>query len=188
MDVLLESPPPPPPLETSRTFFDIYLAGFKIECRVKSIKVLYLLSFVETPRKFIVAIINLRGVFTKLNKYIVFTMQTYKKLIIKVLLGQSQELIMSIHINLRCKYTYENAGFCILCIDGFKILKLLSNYRNFPRFFPEKRHRRQPPPSTPTSVWRFSWTKSICDASLTYNCPKRNTYSQRCMCFVLQII
>ena len=23
--------PPPPPLETSRTFFDIYLAGFKIE-------------------------------------------------------------------------------------------------------------------------------------------------------------
>ena len=64
---------------------------------------LYLLSFVETPRKFIIAelsirklgsssvliiklessaIINLRGVSTKLNKYIVFTMQTYKKLII----------------------------------------------------------------------------------------------------------
>ena len=72
---------------------------------------LYLLSFVETPRKFIIAelsirklgsssvlimiistdedpslriessaIINLRGVSTKLNKYIVFTMQTYKKL------------------------------------------------------------------------------------------------------------
>ena len=48
----------------------------------------------ETPRKFIVAelsiykstiylliiIINLRGVSTKLNKYIAFTMQTYKKL------------------------------------------------------------------------------------------------------------
>ena len=29
------------------------------------------------------AIINLRGVSTKLNKYIVFTMQTYKKLITK---------------------------------------------------------------------------------------------------------
>ena len=43
-------------------------------------KGLYLLSFVETPRKFIIAIINLRGVSTKLNKYIVFTMQTYKKL------------------------------------------------------------------------------------------------------------
>ena len=83
---------------------------------------MYLLSFVETPRKFIIAelsirklgsssvliiiyyllallqriistdedpslriessaIINLRGVSTKLNKYIVFTMQTYKKLI-----------------------------------------------------------------------------------------------------------
>ena len=30
---------------------------------------------------FIIAIINLRGVSAKLNKYIVFTMQTYKKLI-----------------------------------------------------------------------------------------------------------
>ena len=39
----------------------------------------------ETPRKFIIAnviIVYLRGVSTKLNKYIVFTMQTYKKLII----------------------------------------------------------------------------------------------------------
>ena len=35
----------------------------------------------ETPRKFVIAIVNLRGVSTKLNKYIVFTMQTYKKLI-----------------------------------------------------------------------------------------------------------
>ena len=39
----------------------------------------------ETPRKFIYVVfkfkfINLRGVSTKLNKYIVFTMQTYKKL------------------------------------------------------------------------------------------------------------
>ena len=80
---------------------------------VKEIIRIYLLSFVETPRKFIIAelsirelgsssvliiriistdedpslriessaIINLRGVSTKLNKYIVFTMQTYKKLI-----------------------------------------------------------------------------------------------------------
>ena len=30
-------------------------------------------SFVETPRKFIIAIINLRGVSTKLNKNIVTT-------------------------------------------------------------------------------------------------------------------
>ena len=47
---------------------------------------IFLLSFVETPRKFIIAIINLRGVSTKLNKYIVFTMQTYKKLIVAILL------------------------------------------------------------------------------------------------------
>ena len=40
-----------------------------------------LIKLCETPRKFIIAIINLRGVSTKLNKYIVFTMQTYKKLI-----------------------------------------------------------------------------------------------------------
>ena len=75
---------------------------------------LYLFSFVETPRKFIIAelsirklgsssvliilmhedpslqiessaIINLRGVSTKLNKYIVFTMQTYKKLILRLI-------------------------------------------------------------------------------------------------------
>ena len=36
------------------------------------------------------AIINLRGVSTKLNKYIVFTMQTYKELIIEFL---SQKLL-----------------------------------------------------------------------------------------------
>ena len=33
------------------------------------------------------AIINLRGVSTKLNKYIVFTMQTYKKLTSVILQG-----------------------------------------------------------------------------------------------------
>ena len=31
------------------------------------------------------AIINLRGVSTKLNKYIVFTMQTYKKLMLEII-------------------------------------------------------------------------------------------------------
>ena len=38
---------------------------------------LYFFGFVERPRKFI----YLRGVSTKLNKYIVFAMQTYKELI-----------------------------------------------------------------------------------------------------------
>ena len=31
---------------------------------------------------------------------------------------------MSIEIYLKCKCTYENAVFCILCIDDFKILKI----------------------------------------------------------------
>ena len=87
----------------------------KIQCILRVIvqqTYFYLLSFVETPRKFIIAelsvhklgslsvliiptdedpslriessaIINLRGVSRKLNKYIVFTMQTYKKLFTK---------------------------------------------------------------------------------------------------------
>ena len=38
------------------------------------------------------AIINLRGVSTKLNKYIVFTMQTYKKLKIKIINREMFEL------------------------------------------------------------------------------------------------
>ena len=40
--------------------------SFLYVCMVNTI---YLVSFVETPRKFIIAIINLRGVSTKLNKY-----------------------------------------------------------------------------------------------------------------------
>ena len=40
--------------------------SFLYVCMVNTI---YLLSFVKTPRKFIIAIINLRGVSTKLNKY-----------------------------------------------------------------------------------------------------------------------
>ena len=72
---------------------------------------LYLLSFVETPRKFIngrifisanntdedpsariesSAIVDLRGVSTKLNKYIVFALQTYKELNIYIFLSLYQ--------------------------------------------------------------------------------------------------
>ena len=58
----------------------------------------------------------------------------------KVHLGQSQEVMMSIHIYWKCKYTYENAGFCIPCVDD------LSNYRNFPRFFTENVTGSNPPP------------------------------------------
>ena len=42
------------------------------------------------------AIINLRGVSTKLNKYIVFTMQTYKKLIT---VGQLSSVVIDTQIS-----------------------------------------------------------------------------------------
>ena len=66
-----------------------------------TIHFLYLLSFVQTRRKFIIAIINLRGVSTKLNKYIVFTMQTYKKL--NTLLGKNK---VEVRVRLHRKYRY----------------------------------------------------------------------------------
>ena len=72
----------------------------------------------------------------------------------KVHLGQGQDLMMSIQIYFKYKYTYENAGFCILCIE---IL-----YRNFPWFSPRNVTGANPPPT------------SICDASLNFmSC---NTY------------
>ena len=52
------------------------------------------------------AIINLRGVSTKLNKYIVFTMQTYKKLIIEVM---QFKFYTSVH--LYCVIYYPNTKF-----------------------------------------------------------------------------
>ena len=65
----------------------------------------------ETPHKFIIAnllfiiaIINLRDVSTKLNKYIVFTMQTYKKL-------------NMIHLSLsKCVYSYAYVVLCVVCV------------------------------------------------------------------------
>ena len=43
------------------------------------VNIIYLFSFVETPRKFIIVIINLRGVSTKLNKYS-FTVISFTKI------------------------------------------------------------------------------------------------------------
>ena len=48
---------------------------------------------------------------------------------------------MSIHIYLKCKYTYENAGFGILYVDNFKILKIFVKISKFSIIFTEKRHR-----------------------------------------------
>ena len=50
----------------------------------------------ETPHKFIIA--ELSRAFTKLNKYIVFTMQTYKK----------KKYVLILHIFLITMEKYEN--------------------------------------------------------------------------------
>ena len=95
------------------------------------VNILYLLSFVETPRKFIIAIINLRGVSTKLNKYIVFTMQTYKKLIVNILFFFSGACLNSLvivsfwrSVQLRKKLCY----FTIMVLSCFDLLVVLTNH------------------------------------------------------------
>ena len=50
---------------------------------------------------------------------------------IKVHLGQGQDIIISIQIYLKYKYPSENAGFCILCIDDFRILKIFNKLSKF---------------------------------------------------------
>ena len=57
----------------------------------------------------------------------------YKSL--KVHLGQGQDLIMSIQIYLKYKYTYEIGEFCILCVDDFKILKIFNKLSKFSTIF-----------------------------------------------------
>ena len=61
----------------------------------------------------------------------------------QVHLGQGQDLIMSIQIYFQYKYTYENAEFCILCIDVLKILKTIKICHNF---HPETTQVPTPPP------------------------------------------
>ena len=75
---------------------------------------------------------------------------------IKVHLGQGQDLIVSIQIYFMYKYTYKNAGFCILCIDEFKILKFSNRLSKFSMIFTEKRHRRQPSPPAPQRPYDVS--------------------------------
>ena len=72
---------------------------------------------------------------------------------INVHLGQSQDLIMSIKIYLKYKYTYKNTGFCILCIDDFKILKFFNKLSKFSTNFYRK--TSQPPTPTPTVYVTF---------------------------------
>ena len=55
---------------------------------------------------------------------------------------------MSIHIYLKYKYTYENAGFCTFCIDYFKILKIFNKLSKFSTIFHREtsQARQSPPP------------------------------------------
>ena len=74
---------------------------------------------------------------------------------IKVHLRQDQDLIVSIKIYLKYKYTYGNAGFCVLCIDDFKILKNFKKLSKFFTFSTERRDRRQPLPPPPNVHMTF---------------------------------
>ena len=69
-------------METPRKFIIAELSIHKLgSSSVLIIQIISIISTYEDPSLRIEssAIINLRGVSTKLNKYIVFTMQTYKK-------------------------------------------------------------------------------------------------------------
>ena len=53
---------------------------------------------------------------------------------------------MSIQKYLKYKYTDENAGFCILCIDDFKILKIFNKLSKFSTIFHWEMSQAPPPP------------------------------------------
>ena len=60
--------------------------------------------------------------------------------------------MMSIEIYLKCKYTYENAGFCKLCIDDFKILKFFIKLLKFSTIFHRETSQVPTPPPPPPNV------------------------------------
>ena len=60
---------------------------------------------------------------------------------------------MSIEMYLKCKYTSENAGFCILCIDDFKILKIFIKLSKFSTIF-HRETSQAPTPQRPYDVSR----------------------------------
>ena len=76
---------------------------------------------------------------------------------IKVHLGQGQNLIVSIKIYLKYKYTYENAGFCVLCTDD-----LIQNIKKFEQIieifhvFHRETSQAQLPPPTPQRPYDVS--------------------------------
>ena len=58
---------------------------------------------------------------------------------------------MGIQIYVKYKFTHENAGFCILCIDDFKILKI---FNKLSKFSTRNVTGATPPPQRPTDVSR----------------------------------
>ena len=71
----------------------------------------------------------------------------YKSL--KVHLGQGKDLIMSMQIYLKYKLTHENAGFCILGIDDFKILKIFNQLSKYSTIFHRETSQAPTPGPTP---------------------------------------
>ena len=65
---------------------------------------------------------------------------------------KNQDLLLSIHIYLKCKYTHKNAGFCILCTDDLKILLIFIKLPKFSPIFHRETSQANPspPPSTST--------------------------------------
>ena len=69
---------------------------------------------------------------------------------INVHLGQGpQDLIMSVKMYQKYKYTYENVGFCILCMGDFKIVKILSKLSKFSTIFRRETSQAPTPPLPP---------------------------------------
>ena len=62
------------------------------------------------------------------------------------------------HIYLKYKYTHENAGFCALCIDDFKILKIFNKLSKFSTIFHRGTSQAPdpPPPSPPQRLYDVS--------------------------------
>ena len=75
---------------------------------------------------------------------------------------------MSIQIYFKYKYTYENAGFCILCMDVFKILKTIEIFHDFHR----KTSQATTPPPTSTCLLKiFNILKSATQSTQSIQNP-----------------
>ena len=72
---------------------------------------------------------------------------------------------MSTQISLKYRYTYENAEFCTLCIDDYKILQIFDRLST--KFFTISHRETSQVPTPQRPYMTISWTISIRDASLS---------------------